>query len=128
MSPLAYTNYFFLNTRVPPFDDVRVRRAVNYAFDRQAFAQLLGRAFAPTCQILPPNFPSYRRSCEYLPDGVAGLDRARRLVRSSGTAGASVTVWVPAPIAVQGRFMVSVLDSLGYRARLKAAAPPSYFN
>ncbi len=57
---------------------------------------------APTCQILPPNFPSYRRSCQYLPGGVAGLDRARRLVRSSGTSGASVTVWVPAPIAVQG--------------------------
>jgi len=49
-------------------------------------------------------------------------------VRSSGTSGASVTVWVPAPIAVQGRFMVSVLDSLGYRARLKAAPAPSYFN
>jgi peptide/nickel transport system substrate-binding protein len=128
MSVLAYTNYFFLNTRVPPFDDVRVRRAVNYAFDRQAFAQLLGRAFAPTCQILPPNFPSYRRSCQYLPGGVAALDRARRLVRDSGTSGASVTVWVPAPIAVQGRYMVSVLDSLGYRARLKAVPPPSYFN
>jgi len=26
------TRYFFLNTRVPPFDDVRARRAVNYDF------------------------------------------------------------------------------------------------
>jgi peptide/nickel transport system substrate-binding protein len=132
MSTGAATSYFFLNTRVPPFDDVRVRRAVNYAFDRQAFAQLLGRAFAPTCQILPPNFPSYRRTCQYLPGGVAGLDRARRLVRSSGTSGASVTVTVPAPIAVQGRFMVSVLDSLGYHARLKTVRLTSdigpYFN
>jgi peptide/nickel transport system substrate-binding protein len=119
MNPEQATTYFFLNTRVPPFDDVRVRRAVNYAFDRQAFTQLLGRSFVPTCQILPPNFPSYRRSCQYLPGGVASLDHARRLVRSSGTSGAIVTVWVPAPIAVQGRFMVAVLDSLGYRARLK---------
>jgi peptide/nickel transport system substrate-binding protein len=48
------TNDFFLNTRVPPFDDVRARLAVNYALDR-------------TCQILPPNYPSYRRACLYLP-------------------------------------------------------------
>jgi peptide/nickel transport system substrate-binding protein len=132
MSVGASTSYFFLNTRVPPFDDVGVRRAVNYAFDRQAFAQLLGRAFAPTCQILPPNFPSYRRSCQYLPGGLAGLDRARRLVRNSGTSGATVTVLVPAPIAVQGRFMVSILDSLGFRARLKTIRITSnlgpYFN
>jgi YVTN family beta-propeller protein len=120
MSTGAATGYFFLNTRTPPFDDVRVRRAVNYAFDRQAFAQLLGRAYAPTCQILPPDFPSYRRTCPYLPSGVAGLERARRFVQTSGTSDASVTVWVPAPIAVQGLFMVSVLDSLGYRARLRA--------
>jgi len=118
MSPSASTNYFFLNTRLPPFDDVRVRRAVNLAFDRQGLVALIGRAFAPTCQLLPPNYPSFRRTCPYLPNGVAGLDKARRLVRASGTTGQPVTVWVPGPIVVQGRFMVSVLKSLGYRARL----------
>jgi YVTN family beta-propeller protein len=123
LSTGAATSYFFLNTRVPPFDDVRVRRAVNYAFDRQAFAALLGRAFAPTCQILPPNFPGYRRTCPYLPGGLAGLDKARQLVRNSGTTGARVIVWVPEPVAVQGRYMVSVLDALGYRASLKTVRP-----
>ena len=122
-SPLAATNSFFLNTRVPPFDDVRVRQAVNYAFDRQAFAQLLGRGFAPTCQLLPPNYPSYRRSCPYLPGGVAGLDRARNLVRRSGRSGASVTVWVPKPVLAQGRFMASVLESLGLRAHVRVFSP-----
>ena len=50
-------------------------------------------------------------------------------MRSSGTSGASVTVWVPAapPGVTQGRFMVSVLDSLGYRARMKPVAISSYF-
>ena len=118
MSTAPFTSYFFLNTHVPPFDDVRVRRAVNYAFDRQAFVAVLGQAFAPTCQILPPNYPSFRRTCPYVPNGAAGLDRARNLVRASGTVGDRVSVWIAAPIAIQGRFMVTVLKSLGYRARL----------
>jgi peptide/nickel transport system substrate-binding protein len=121
------TNYFFLNTRVSPFDDVRVRRAVNLAFDRESFARMLGRAFAPTCQILPPNLPGYRPTCPYAPGGVPRLDTARRLVRSSGTAGALVTVWVPSPIAEQGRYMVSLLDLLGYRGRLEAVDPDIHF-
>jgi peptide/nickel transport system substrate-binding protein len=118
MSTQFHSNNFFLNTRVPPFDDVRVRRAVNDAFDREAFTRLLGRAFAPTCQILPPNFNGYRPTCPYA-GGVAGLDTARQLVRSSGTTGADVTVWVPSPIAEQGRYMVSVLDTLGFRAHVR---------
>jgi peptide/nickel transport system substrate-binding protein len=122
------TTFFFLNTRVAPFDDVRVRRAVNIAFDREAFARLLGREFAPTCQILPPNFPGYRPTCPFAPGGVTGLDTARRLVKSSGTAGARVTVWVPSPIAEQGRYMVSVLDSLGFRVRLNALEPNAHFS
>jgi peptide/nickel transport system substrate-binding protein len=126
-STTSVTNYFFLNTRVRPFDDIRVRRAVNYAFDRQGFVSLLGSAFAPTCQILPPNFPSFHRICPYLPNGVAGLDKARSLVRASGTAGQPVTVWVGTPIAVQGRFMVSILKSLGFRTRLHVVNPNKYF-
>jgi len=122
------TTYFFLNTRVPPFDDVRVRQAVNDAFDRDAFARQLGTAFAPSCQILPPNFPGYRPTCPYASGGAAGLDEARRLVRQSGTAGARVAVWVPKPIADQGRYLVSVLDSLGYRAHLKAVDGQAYFS
>ena len=127
MTTSAITNYFFLNTRVRPFDDVRVRLAVNFAFDRQGLVALLGRAFAPTCQILPPNYASFRRTCPYLPNGVAGLDKARSLVRASGTVGQLVTVWVPPPATVQGRFMVSVLKSLGYRARLHPVADPEKY-
>ena len=112
------TNYFFLNTRVPPFDDVRARLAVNYGLDRQALASLLGRANAPTCQILPPNYPSYRRSCPYGQGGVAGVDKARRLVRASGSAGQSVVVWSPGPDHVQANYMASLLRSIGYRAKL----------
>ena len=67
------TEYFFLNTRVAPFDDLRVRRAVSHAFDSETFVELLlDRQYAPTCQILPPNFPGYRHICPY---AIGGVDR-----------------------------------------------------
>jgi YVTN family beta-propeller protein len=123
------TLYYFLNTRIPPFNDRRARLAVNYAFDRSAYAQTLGLGATVTCQLLPPNFPSYRRTCPFVPNGVAGLDKARRLVRASGTSGQTVRVWVPDLRVPPGRFMVSVLRSLGYRARLKVipGGPDKYF-
>jgi peptide/nickel transport system substrate-binding protein len=130
MSTQPNTAYFFLNTRVAPFDDPQVRRAVNDAFDRDAFVRIVGPAFAPTCQILPPNLPGYRRTCPYAGGAIAGLDAARRRVRRSGTRRAAVTVWVGRATADQGRYMVSVLDAIGYRARLKivrAADPLAYF-
>ena len=122
------TNYFFLNTRVAPFDDVRVRRAVNIAFERESFVRMLGRSFVPTCQILPPNLPGYRPTCPYFPGGAPRLEVARRLVRSSGTTGAQVIVRVPADISDQGHYMVSVLNSLGYRARVVAVSANRYFD
>jgi peptide/nickel transport system substrate-binding protein len=121
------TNYFFLNTRVPPFNDLRARLAVNYALDRQALAAVLGRAIAPTCQILPSNYPSYHKTCPYGQGGVAGLDKARRLVRASGTAGQSVGVWSPAPQAVQAGYIASLLRSLGYRTKTRLIADPQKY-
>ena len=123
------TSQFFLNTRVAPFDEVRVRRAVDLAFDREAFARSLGPAFEPTCRLVPPNMPGYRPTCLYGHAGVRALDAAQRLVQRSGTAGTRITVWIFRAVAAYGHYMVSVLDSLGYRARLKVVpSENAYFN
>ena len=57
-----------LNTHVAPFDDRRVRRALNYAVDRGSEAALggpKGELATPTCQLLPASIPGHRPYCPY---------------------------------------------------------------
>ncbi|CAN5296639.1 ABC transporter substrate-binding protein [soil metagenome] len=118
--------YTFLNTRIPPFDDIRVRRALNYAVDRDAVVQTLGgpdRA-SPTCQILPQNYPGYRPYCPYSRD----LARAKELVAASGSRGTPVLVWTRASYAPFFAHVAKALKALGYPARLKVVEDLEYYN
>ena len=75
---------------------------------------------------------SYRQTCPYGDGGSAGIERARGLVKKSGTQGQRVVVWAPdAPTALAlGNYFVSVLRELGYHASLKSVAggPSAYFD
>jgi len=124
-SPQPNSTSLFLNTRVPPFNHVDVRRAFNYAIDRRAAAEREGGALAaqPTCQPLPANFPAYRPYCPYTANGTAWGPsepaKARSLVARSHTQGMHVTVWSSTPEeAREGLLAKHVLDELGYRASL----------
>ncbi len=61
VGPTSCVNYMGMNTARPPFDNVNLRKAVNWAIDRPAQVRLLG-AFAGkrTSQILVPGIPGYR--------------------------------------------------------------------
>ncbi|MEP6953043.1 MAG: ABC transporter substrate-binding protein [Solirubrobacteraceae bacterium] len=128
-TPVPVTRFAFLNTHVPPFDDLDVRRALNYAVDRRAFAAVVGgeRYAQATCQFLPPSFPGYRPYCPYTAAAGVGrrsfvpdLARARRLIARSHTRGMRVTVLTGRPLTdADARPLVTLLDRLGYRARLR---------
>jgi peptide/nickel transport system substrate-binding protein len=120
--------YFALNTRTPPFNNLKARQAINYAADRSAYVKIGGgpSLAVPTCQILPPNFPGYKPYCPY----TAGTDhtkwtapdlaKAKQLVQQSGTAGMKVVVNTDIPDKALGEQMVSDLKSIGYKASLQA--------
>ena len=126
--PQRATAFVFLNTRRAPFDDIRVRRALNYAIDRRNVAALHGGAALaqPTCQVLPPTVPGYSRYCPYTVDPGSGGDwkapdlaKARRLIAASGTKGERIVVWTFPFFGKEARYFVSLLGRLGYRAELK---------
>ena len=131
-NPLFGVEFIPLNTNLPPFNDIRVRQALNYAIDRAKIAQLYGgsRFATPTCQPIAPALPGYRRYCPYtLHPRASGawsapdLARARRLVAQSGTRGERIEVWgtpdegyVPPTTTA---YVAGVLRTLGYRVRIR---------
>jgi YVTN family beta-propeller protein len=136
-NPQAATIALFLNTRLPPFDRVEARKAVNYAADRAAAVEAAGGpdVAQATCQILPPGLPGYRPHCPYTAGPTSegrwtapDLAKARALVTASGTRGMKVTVWSWADLPGIGPYTVRLLRSLGYRVSMKKALPePPYF-
>ncbi len=124
---LTATFYFALNTRIPPFNNLKARQAVNYAADRNALVKIYGgpKLNTPTCQVLPPQFPGYTPYCPYTKNPGSGkwtapdLAKAKQLVTESGTKGDTVKVntdTTPADKAL-GEYFITLLNSLGYKAK-----------
>ncbi len=77
------TGYITLNTTMPPFDNVDVRRAINMAINKDRIVQLINGRAIPATQPLPPSMPGYT-------EGYAGFaydpDAARALLADAGFA------------------------------------------
>jgi YVTN family beta-propeller protein len=126
--PIPQVEYVFLRVTLPPFDDPRVRQALNYAVDRRRIVNIMGGPLAAqaTCQMLSPNLPGYRPYCPYTLDpNPAGtwtapdIAKATRLIGQSGTKGMRVRMFANSERAGNGRYIVTVLRQLGYRASLR---------
>lgn len=117
--------YFFMNTRVAPFDNLKVRQAVNYAINREALVRVYGGLATPTENILPPTYPQYKKH-DFYPYNLA---KAKSLIAAAGAKGAAVTVWNhdrgldPKATA----YLVDVLNSIGLKAKEKIVNSAVYW-
>jgi len=121
----ANTYYFFMNVRVPPFDNLKVRQAVNYAINREALIRVYGGLGQPTEQVLPPTYPQYKKISMYPYD----LAKAKQLVEQSGDKGMEVTVWNhdrgSDPKATA--YLTDVLNKIGFKAKEKIVNSAVYW-
>ncbi|MBA3446391.1 MAG: ABC transporter substrate-binding protein [Pseudaminobacter sp.] len=54
-----HTGYITMNVKMKPFDDVKVRQAVNMAINKDRIVQIINGRAVPANQPLPPSMPGY---------------------------------------------------------------------
>jgi peptide/nickel transport system substrate-binding protein len=123
--PTISTFYFWMNTTKPPFNDPRVRRAVNYAVDPAALERIYAGTMRATQQILPPGMPGYEKYEPYPYD----LARARELIAGADPSDREITVWTNSfhPNDEAGEYYGDVLSKLGFDVQLKIIGVANYF-
>src|SRR6266498_2781963 len=121
----ANTYYFFMNTRLAPFDKLKVRQAVNYGIDRNALVRLYGGLATPTENILPPTYPQYKKHNLYPHD----LAKAKQLIQQAGAKGVAVTVWTSNRDTAKkpAAYLQDVLNQIGLKASLKVIDASIYW-
>jgi peptide/nickel transport system substrate-binding protein len=129
------TYYFFMNVREAPFDDPKVREAVNYGIDKPALARLFAGELAPGCTFLPPGFPGYDEEfdttgCPYGdPSQPPDIEKAQSLIQEAGAEGEPVTVYSnnDDPSDKVGQAYADMLNEIGLDAEVKILDGGVYF-
>ena len=120
------TYYFWMNTQKAPFNDLKVRQAINYAIDPEALNRVFGGRLHATQQILPPGMPGYDEFKLYQgPD----MDTAKKLIAEANPTDKDITVWTndePDRKRI-GEYYHDVLNQLGFNATLKVISGDTYF-
>ncbi|WP_421577741.1 ABC transporter substrate-binding protein [Shinella sp. M31] len=117
-----HTGYITLNTKVKPFDDVKVRQAVNMAINKERITRILnGRATAAN-QILPPLMPGYDKAFTgYAYD----VEKAKALLAEAGHPDGFETVLYSTNTDPQPRIAQAIqqdLAAIGIKAEVRALA------
>ncbi|MET0557897.1 MAG: ABC transporter substrate-binding protein [Solirubrobacterales bacterium] len=120
------TYFFWLGASEPPFNDVKVRQAANYAINREALERIYAGQLAATEQILPPGMPGYEKFDLY-PYSVA---KAKKLIAEADPSDRQVTVWSDneSPNNEAAEYVAGALDEIGLEAKLKVLNPDNYFS
>ena len=120
------TYFFWMNTEKAPFDDVKVRQAVNYAIDPAALERIYAGTLTATQQILPPGMPGYEKYELYPHD----LAKAKELIKEANPSDRDITVWTDDEPENKeaAEYYNDVLQKIGFNTKLKVLGGDTYFN
>jgi peptide/nickel transport system substrate-binding protein len=125
VEPTISTYYFWMNTTKPPFNDVKVRQAVNYAIDPSALERIYSGQITATHQILPEGMPGHKPFDPY-PYNMA---KAKEMLAEANPSDKDITVWTDneSPNKEAGEYYEGVLKEMGFNTKLKVINADNYF-
>jgi peptide/nickel transport system substrate-binding protein len=115
--------FIWMNTTQPPFDNLKVRQAVNYAINPKQTERLFSGEQVPTQQIIPPGVPGYQKLNLYPYD----MAKAKELLKEAHPSDLDVTFWTENLEEEPGEAFVQMLNEIGFHAKLKVVNAENYF-
>ena len=121
-----YSDYLSLNTRRPPFNDVRLRQAVQATIDRKGIND---GVYFGLGQVHNQPFKTSSFWYESIPIPTPDLDKAKSLMKEAGHGGGldvTLAVWSPVNDA-RAEVYQAQLAPIGMRVKLDKHDPGSFF-
>jgi peptide/nickel transport system substrate-binding protein len=144
LAPVGGLDYIPLNTAIPPFDDINVRKAVIAGFDRDALRLSQGgKVRGPLAtHFIPPSLPGFQQAgglkgpgLDFLahPKGDPRLaaEYFRKAGYASGRYEGDATLYVPAidspAFREQGEIAQRNFEELGFKVKLRFVSPDVFY-
>ena len=131
--PVSSSYYFFLDHTSAPFNDKKVRQAVNYAVDGRAPARVYGGLLVPGCNFLPEGIVGYQKieDCPYGDrNSDPDLDRARQMIEEAGVDGMEFKVYGndEEPTRRITEYWSDTLNKIGFKTEPEIVEASVYFD
>ena len=118
------TSYITINTTKKPFDDVRVRQALNMAINKDRIVRIINGRATPATQVLPPLMPGYDANYKGYAYDIA---KAKSLLAEAGVKDGFATELYAMNTDPNPRIAQAIqqdLAAIGIKAEIKALAQP----
>lgn len=127
-TPDAAVDYAVFRTDKAPFDNVKLRQAVNYAIDREAIVKIIGGTLSrsPWSQILSENLLAGQSPDVYTMD----VAKATQLVKDSGVAtpiNITLANFADNPAPQVSASIKETLEAIGFKVTVKALSADVYY-
>ena len=117
-----HTGYVTMNVKIKPFDNVKVRQAVNMAINKDRIVRIINGRAVPATQPLPPSMPGYAKDYKGYP---YDPEKAKALLAEAGLADGFETELFVANTDPQPRIAQAIqqdLAAIGIKASIKSLA------